>query len=972
LGHSFFGGGTLRLASKNNPVDEPGAFAAREWLRQLTVGKQVRFLQTTTTTTTTTRSNNKPGVASSLSSDSQPRVYGCLFFGIPKSSSSSSTNNGDDTVNNTKEEEANLAVECVRLGHGTPKAAKFTTTTTTEPGTSTTTATADDLDNNTYEAQLMAAYAQAKEAARGIHSTTTPPLVRTIPTDIDIPALVLSCTNRRVLAVVEYVFDGTRFRVQLLPDPALPQHYHYTHITCLVAGATSPRTGNANVPPEPYAIEAQQFATTRVLQRTMPLTLLGTDPAATSGVAVFHHPAGNIAVHLLRAGLARRSDWSVRLLLLQPNAKETVAELREAEDHAKQLKLGIWRDYVPPTLSATTSSTTAGMSGSSTFRGQVVEVQSGDTVLVLPVVVSEKSDTMNALATAATRKISLASIRAPRVGNERAGRADEPYAVECKERLRVLTIGKIVQVTVHYERDIPLAPNIQEKRAFGTVSVVGTTTAGSSSAVAAAKPPVDVAELLVAEGLAVTQRHRDDDPTSPRYDELRVAEAEAKAAGKGLHKKTENNDTVYKRRAVNDLTDPRKAKSYSGSLMRAGTLKAIVDFVFHGALFKMVVPSENCTIRFAPNFIRCPQPTPAGAAPGGKGGKASEPFGDECKHFSRLNVLQRNVEIVCTGVTASGIITGSMFVGQGNQRRDFAIDLLTAGLATLDQRKVDYGEVPKNLLDVVEKARESKLGVWSLESAVAEPAVKTLDKTKETVATVRLSEIRSGNHFFFQVVGDDAAKVMDESMRIFTQNNGTSGAPCDAKVGMVVAALFDDGVTGKSWYRAKIVERNNPTKMTVLFVDHGNLAAVPVATHLRPLDMSLGIDRIPPVAKEATLALTLTRSLDHDDGVEAARLLQTLCWGKDLTVRLWAPDETGKVAVVVMNPGGGSEQTVNAQLIAEGLAQVAKSVDMLASRMVESNAVVEFAAELSLMKDTARRTRVGMWRYGDVGDDDDE
>jgi staphylococcal nuclease domain-containing protein 1 len=67
---------------------------------------------------------------------------------------------------------------------------------------------------------------------------------------------------------------------------------------------------------------------------------------------------------------------------------------------------------------------------------------------------------------------------------------------------------------------------------------------------------------------------------------------------------------------INDLTDPRKAKSYSGSLMRAGTLKAIVEYVFNGSRFKLLVPSENCYIVFAPNYLRCPQPSPT---PGSRG-----------------------------------------------------------------------------------------------------------------------------------------------------------------------------------------------------------------------------------------------------------------------------------------------------------------------------------------------------------------
>jgi staphylococcal nuclease domain-containing protein 1 len=100
--------------------------------------------------------------------------------------------------------------------------------------------------------------------------------------------------------------------------------------------------------------------------------------------------------------------------------------------------------------------------------------------------------------------------------------------------------------------------------------------------------------------------------------------------------------------------------------------------------------------------------------------------------------------------------------------------------------------------------------------------------------------------FFFHVVGDEAASSVDESMRI-------------------VAALFNDG-TGKSWYRATVLQRK-PGKAKVLFVDHGNVATLPVATHLRPLDVILGTNRIPPVAKEAALAAIKTRGLDDDDGL---------------------------------------------------------------------------------------------------------
>jgi len=134
--------------------------------------------------------------------------------------------------------------------------------------------------------------------------------------------------------------------------------------------------------------------------------------------------------------------------------------------------------------------------------------------------------------------------------------------------------------------------------------------------------------------------------------------------------------------------------------------------------------------------------------------------------------------------------------------------------------------------------------------------------------------------------------------------------------------------------------------------------------------LSLGIDRIPPVAKEAVLALTVTRSLESDEGVSAARMLQAQCWGKDLTIQKFAPDENGKMAVAVTPDG--SDESINVQLVTEGLARAGKqsAIDLLTSRLLDSNSLVKLSADLKVAEESARRTRSGMWRYGDVGDED--
>lgn len=100
--------------------------------------------------------------------------------------------------------------------------------------------------------------------------------------------------------------------------------------------------------------------------------------------------------------------------------------------------------------------------------------------------------------------------------------------------------------------------------------------------------------------------------------------------------------------------------------------------------------------------------------------KPAEPFGDASKRHARLTVLQRTVEIICTGVTSGGVITGDMFVGTGGQRRDYSLELVGSGLATVDQRKIDYGEAPKLLVDAQLAAQKNRVGIWSLKQPADE------------------------------------------------------------------------------------------------------------------------------------------------------------------------------------------------------------------------------------------------------------
>jgi hypothetical protein len=100
-------------------------------------------------------------------------------------------------------------------------------------------------------------------------------------------------------------------------------------------------------------------------------------------------------------------------------------------------------------------------------------------------------------------------------------------------------------------------------------------------------------------------------------------------------------------------------------------------------------------------------------------------------------------------------------------------------------------------------------------------------------------------------------------------------------------------------------------------------------------------------------------------------MLQSLCSVKGLPARINEIAEPGKEAVALMTDD--SDETVNAQLVTEGLARAAKQISVvhvLVTGIADGNAAVKLAAALNVAHEGTRNTGSRMWRYGDVGDDD--
>lgn len=240
-------------------------------------------------------------------------MYGLLFMADPSD----------------KTKRWNLSVESVRRGFCIPKVLGGGDADEADPSD----------DSSGYESALQAAYKEAVSNRAGVHASK--PLVRKLMNAGDeFEAMTLVekskriCSGGTVKCVIEYVFDGSRFRC-LVTDPELEsQGLLYGSFTLILAGVSCPRVGNPKLnpptPSEPFAEAARDFVELRLLQRELEITLHGCDKSGVCLVGTVHHPRGNISAEILKNGLGRISDWTVRMM-----SPGDVPPLRIAENTAK-------------------------------------------------------------------------------------------------------------------------------------------------------------------------------------------------------------------------------------------------------------------------------------------------------------------------------------------------------------------------------------------------------------------------------------------------------------------------------------------------------------------------------------------------------------------------------------------------------------------------------------------------------------
>lgn len=783
------------------------------------------------------------------------------------------------------------------------------------------------------EQALKDAEAAAREARRGLWGDLgSDGGVRTIPAgDADAAALLAAHKGQTVRAVVEQVGSGSAFRVTLLPG--------FEHVPVFVAGLQCPSMGRRaaaegaeGTPPDAWGAEAKQFTELRILSREVHLQFQGVDKFGNLFATVLY-PAGgeggarlSLGEQLLSHGLAKCVEWALNMV-----GPQAAVGLRRAQSGAQQAQRCLWRGYVAP------AKNTAALSDN--YRGRVVEVVSGDTLMVRD------------LASKVARRVQLSSLRAPRTGN-RAGKGYEPWANEAKEFLRSKLIGRDVQVSMEYTREIPPPTDeatgkpVEGAQAktleFGTVKLP-TGGAGGEGA--------NVAEMLLVRGLATCVKHRSDDDRSAFYDDLLEAEAKAMKDKKGQH-----GSKAPPAARVNDVSGAgmaSKAKQFLPFLQRSGRVSGIVEYAFGGHRFKVYCPKDSVAFTFALAAVRCP----------GRG----EPVSDEAQAFAREHLLQRDVEVEVEDMDRNGAFLGTLHLRSLAGRGGYACALVGAGLATVFERAVSAGSP---LVQAQKAAQEKQLGVWanwSQEEADAQAAARAqtaqTNKEPEKLA-LQVSQVLGGGRFYAQKAS--AAAQLQQITKAL-EDFGVAGPPSGPPPATGASCLGKFSADGK-WYRAIIQGKAAGGKLNLFYTDFGNGEAVSPAD-VRPMPVTLAA--APHQAFLCRLAGVKVPSFDDDYGPEAAQLLYEIAGsGQTLEAAVYdreADPEGGKGAhmLCVSLADAESKKDVGLELVKEGLARM--------ERRGRGGGLAPGTAEgVPEAQERAQKGRMGIWRYGDVGSDDED
>ncbi|CBQ72213.1 conserved hypothetical protein [Sporisorium reilianum SRZ2] len=935
-----------RLGSRERD-DDPQAFPSREYLRLLTVGREIRYRIEYTVPAPAA----VPG-----STVAQPRQFAHVFL-PPKAPGLPDTNVAHEI----------LAAGWAKVHDSVARRS-------------------EEADDGSWKQKLRSVQEEASAAGVGLWGPDDLLKVdHSMPEDT--ATFLAERKGKPIESIVEQVRDGSMLRVRLLLSST-----HQQMINLSLAGIKAPRvTGGGGASPtdasEPFGEEAKFFVESRLLQRNIKVTLLSVpqpvaaptpfastasaapapaQPSASVLIGLAIHPVGDIAQFLLAAGLARCVDWHAGMLASYGGMEK----YRQSERTAKEKRLNLWQSYSAPASSSTTLASQP--VAARTFDAVVSRIISGDTIQV------RKTGADGKLGP--EKRIQFSSLRQPQAKDaKQAG-----YAAEAREFLRKRLVGKTVSVQMDYIK--PKEGDFDE-REYATVKQ------GSKDA--------DVGLLLISRGLATVQRHRrDDEDRSPDFDRLMEAEAKAVTEAKGIHSGKE----LPAPRMGDASETASKANTFLPGLKRAGRLTAVVDFVASASRFKLIVPRENVRLTFVLAGIRAPKTARNGS-------EKDEPFGREGLEFSTMRALQRDVEIEVLSTDKVGGFIGALYLnktdnlavslvesglatvhGYSAEATPFYKALTDAeekakagklgvwhdydAAAEAEAEYVDGGVAGASRAGAGAGAARAGGAAWG--GAANGGAGAAVAPARTEYVDCIISDVRGSSGpedpfgFSIQVLNDqinELETLMDEFSLHHKSPVAAGNASFIPRAGDLVSAKFSqDG----AWYRA-VVRKVSPglKEAHVSFIDYGNQESVKFKD-LRPLDAArFGRTRLPAQAREARLSFVRLYDGKQAEYVEEAldrfRAIAAEGWKMIANIDYVEPG-TGVAHVSLYDPespgiGQSPEQgCINYELAREGYALLDDKVRYWKSYPVMTRALAKGL-------DEARSRHRGCFEYGDPTED---
>jgi len=437
------------------------------------------------------------------------------------------------------------------------------------------------------------------------------------------------------------------------------------------------------------------------------------------GLVVIEDNAGDensITAKLLRAGFARIESGAAMKL-----DHSYFLSLKLHEDFAKRSCLQIWKDFAGNTGASFTKSM---------FEAIVLEVHSADCMTVA----NSANPNLD------PQRVYLSNIKAQSMGNVNIENSTQPWAFEGKEFLRNLVVGKTVKCELEFKREIPT------KDEDGNLQKDKTIVHQCCSLFIDGK---NVSCEVLINGFAKATPPRGTDPFTPYLKEMNEAEDTAKKSQIAVHSKKTAPQHKYW-----DLTTPenrKKMKNFNMSGLN-GSVMGVCEHIFNGSRLKIRVDTEKYYINFQCNGIaslRNDENMPI------KG-----KYGEEAIRFAKQTCQQRNVKMDIESVDKYGICHGILYIGGKN----YNTSLLASGLGYLN-----YAGKPSKIIneleDIQEKAKTSKIGLWSKFTP------ETLDIKGSSILTkadtsfrAYLVEMVDPHEFYLQNVDGKELQEIEEKM----------------------------------------------------------------------------------------------------------------------------------------------------------------------------------------------------------------